>query len=180
MPAWLVLWVRYLWPLFGYTIPSFVVPRRSQGRGQRVCRCLKCQEKCARAAVFVWHKLTINHVHAYRDTKHIRSLLHDWFMKLCQFLQQRNRSMWNSRCFGALKFEHHYETVTCSRSSWMLLFITACCHECMNHECSSLLCYWDVWPLVVVLLIWAREEAENSKEVHRGAAIYFRNIRFER
>ncbi len=51
MSAWLVLWVRYLWPLFGYTIPSFVVPRRSQGRGQRVCvcvcvyPCLKCQEK---------------------------------------------------------------------------------------------------------------------------------------
>ncbi len=79
-------------------------------------------------------------------------------MKPCQFLQQRNRSMWNSRCFGALKFEHHYETVVAAEVH------ESCCltlHVVMNVMNAALCSVIEMFDLL--LLFFSFEPGRKQK-----------------
>lgn len=169
MSTWLMLWVRYLWPLFGHTILSFVVPCQSQRRGQCVC---------------VWNV----------KKKALEQL------SLCDI-------SWQSKAM--LTYRYGYAISAPMTGSWSCVSFstggTAACetagalsplvcwslsiiNETVTRECTAFchratvnVALIEMFDLLLLFFsIWAREEAENSKEVHRGAAIYFRNIRFER
>ncbi len=177
MPAWLVLRVRYLWPLFGYTIPSFVVLSTPEpGARTKVCVDVWNVRKNALEQLCLcdtsWQSTTVQHIQRTQNISALCSMTGSW--SCVQFLQQRNpQHVKTSRCFGALKFEHHYETVTCSRSSWVLLFITACCHECMNHIMQLFALLLRCLTSCCCSSHLSQGGSRNSKEVHRGAAILF-------